>query len=109
MASKETKRDKALPIITYKNLGKGRPSHKKRARTPFGIWTQGNTNTPGRIVIDPRQTEYEMMDTIIHECLHETQPEITEDGIVRISKLISRVLWKEGYRQAARNKDLDNK
>ena len=109
MASSKTKKDKALPIITYKNLGSCRPAHKKGARTPFGIWNKGKPGEPGRIVIDPRQTRYELMDTIIHECLHEAQPEITEDGIVRISKLISRVLWKEGYRQSDPKKDFDTK
>jgi hypothetical protein len=40
-----------------------------------------------------------MIDTLVHEILHEAQPEITEEGIERISNLISKTLWREGYRK----------
>lgn len=99
MASGNERKQPRLPKIVYEKLGSSRPSHKKGARTPFGIWKEGKGGLPGKIVVDPRQSDYEMMDTLVHEVLHEAQPEITEDGIVRVSRLISRVLWKEGYRK----------
>ena len=98
MDSKKTKISDGLPTVSYRNLGTGRPSHKKRSRTPFGIWKEGSAGEAGKIVIDPRQTPYEMLDTLIHESLHEAQPEITEEGICRISRLLSKILWREGCR-----------
>lgn len=98
MALKSDKSD-GLPEVVYKNLGSSRPSHEKGARTPFGLWTKGRAGSPGKITVDPRQSAYEMLDTLVHESLHEAQPEITEEGIVRISRLISKILWREGYRK----------
>ena len=106
MAQKKTKNND-LPTLVYRRLGVGRPSHKKGARTPFGIWTQGKDGLAGRIEIDPRQSPYEMLDTICHEVMHEAQPEITEDGIERISRLLSRVLWQEGYRRVENDQSED--
>ncbi len=87
--------NKELPKVIYVNLGKGRPKVGKNgmSRTPFGTWDKG------LIKIDPRQAPDEMLDTLIHEILHEAQPEITEEGIERISNLISDTLWREGYRK----------
>lgn len=93
------RKDDDLPEVLYQNLGSGRPSHKKNARTPFGLWKAGRAGKAGKIICDPRQSDYELLDTLIHESLHEAQPEITEEGIVRISRLISRILWREGYRK----------
>lgn len=98
MASKNERSD-GLPEVVYKRLGSSRPSHEKGARTPFGLWKAGRAGFPGKITVDPRQSPYELMDTLIHESLHEAQPEITEEGIVRVSRLISKILWKEGYRK----------
>lgn len=93
------KKDVSLPEVVYKNLGSSRPSHKKNSRTPFGLWKMGRKGKAGKILCDPRQSEYELLDTLIHETLHEAQPEITEEGIERISRLLSRLLWREGFRK----------
>jgi hypothetical protein len=83
-----------LPKVVYVKLGSSRPRYgNKPSRTPFGTWDKG------LIKIDPRQEPQEMLDTIVHEVLHEAQPEINEEGIERISNLISAVLWREGYRK----------
>jgi hypothetical protein len=83
-----------LPKVVYGKLGSSRPRNgNKPSRTPFGTWDKG------LIKIDPRQEPQEMLDTIVHEVLHEAQPEINEEGIERISNLISAVLWREGYRK----------
>lgn len=84
-----------LPKVVYVKLGSSRPKLQKngQSRTPFGEWSEG------MIKIDPRQEPFEMLDTIVHEILHEAQPEINEEGIERISNLISKVLWREGYRK----------
>jgi hypothetical protein len=84
-----------LPKVVYAKLGSSRPKLQKngKSKTPFGIWSDGI------IKVDPRQEPSEMLDTLVHEILHEAQPEITEEGIERISEMISAVLWREGYRK----------
>jgi hypothetical protein len=51
------------------------------------------------IEIDPRQSERERLDTVIHEVLHLCCPEWTEEQVVRVSKVLSAVLWKCRYRR----------
>lgn len=92
----EQEKENKLPVVVYQKLGKAIPSHKQDCRTPFGKWVEGD---PCRILIDPRQDRREMLDTIIHEVLHEALKETTEEGVVRISALVSEILWREGYRQ----------
>ena len=88
-------KDDELPKVVYTKLGSSRPKLRKcgTSKTPFGTWDKGC------IKIDPRQEPSEMIDTLVHEILHEAQPEITEEGIERISNLISKTLWREGYRK----------
>jgi hypothetical protein len=88
-------KDEELPKVVYTKLGSSRPKIRKcgTSKTPFGTWDKGC------IKIDPRQEPSEMMDTLVHEILHEAQPEITEEGIERIANLISDILWREGYRK----------
>lgn len=87
--------NKDLPKVVYVKLGSSRPRLQKngKSKTPFGTWDKG------LIKIDPRQEPSEMLDTLVHELLHEAQPEITEEGIERISEMVSAVLWREGYRK----------
>ena len=90
---RKRKSEGLLPKIVYIKLGRNKPTHKNGCKTPFGVWIDG------LIKVDPRQDAYEMLDTIIHEVLHEAQPEISEEGIERISNLLSATLWREGYRK----------
>ena len=40
-----------------------------------------------------------MLEVLIHELLHLTNPKDSEQTIIRKSVLITKVLWKEGYRK----------
>lgn len=51
------------------------------------------------IEIDPRQSEKDRIDTVIHELLHLAKPHWSEEHIVRIATFLARALWKEGYRR----------
>ena len=84
-----------LPKVIYTNLGRSRPKLEKNglSKTSFGTWDKGV------LKIDPRQEPKEMLDTIVHEILHEGLPELNEEGVERVSNLISEVLWREGYRK----------
>jgi hypothetical protein len=54
------------------------------------------------IEIDPRQSEKERIDTLIHELLHLAKPEYEEEEIIRISRIVSAHVWKCGYRRIHR-------
>ena len=53
------------------------------------------------IEIDPRQTERDRLDTIIHEAIHaipETK-NFDEDWTVKVAARLSKLLWQQNYRR----------
>jgi hypothetical protein len=87
------------PKIIYKKLGKKRPS-KRDSKSTFGEW-RGNLNFKpmgGTIYIDPRQAEEELLDTTIHELLHDCMPYLEEFAVEVYGSHISDALWKQGWR-----------
>jgi hypothetical protein len=50
------------------------------------------------IEIDPRQIEKEYLGTCIHEAIHFTWPQFTEE-VLRAEKKMSDILWRLGYRR----------
>lgn len=89
----------AKPRIIYKRLGRKPPSHK-RGGTHFGEW-QGNLNfrpAGGTIILDPRQPEEELLDTAVHELLHDAAPYLEEYAVEVYGNHISDALWKMGWR-----------
>jgi len=53
------------------------------------------------IEIDPRQSNKEYMDTLIHESLHIMFPDWTENKVMKTSNKLANILWDENYRKAA--------
>ena len=69
------------------------------------VYGKANINT-GTGRVDPRQSEEEKLDTIVHELLHiilgvqtETGVAVIEYDIPKFSKTISDELWLKGYRK----------
>jgi hypothetical protein len=86
--------------IIYKKLGRKPPSHARPKKTPFGEW-KGDINfrpAGGTIYIDPRQDEEEMLDTTVHELLHDAAPYLEEYAVEVYGTPISDALWKMGWR-----------
>jgi hypothetical protein len=54
------------------------------------------------IVIAPKQTPYETLDTFIHEGLHHILPDASEKDIHKYSRDLSKLLWSAGYRRLPR-------
>lgn len=52
-----------------------------------------------RIVIDPRQRQRQMLNTFVHELLHQIAPEWCESKISRAACSMTRVLWENNYRR----------
>ena len=83
------------PHFTFRELGKVKPSHAPSCKTPFGYCWKGT----GDIHIDPRQPEHEMIDTIVHELLHDSAVFLDEPAVEAISTRIASAMWRLGYRR----------
>lgn len=51
------------------------------------------------VEIDPRQSEYERLDTLVHELFHISFPNASEEEVVAMSRWFSRILWRQAYRR----------
>lgn len=51
------------------------------------------------IEIDPRLTAKEYLYVLTHELTHMSMPEATEDTVIKISKIISKGIWQQGFRR----------
>lgn len=75
----------------------------RRKGKTVGFWNapkeEPGQPPPGRIELDTRETPPEQLDTLVHELLHETFRDTTEEKVADSATLIARVLWREGYRK----------
>lgn len=51
------------------------------------------------ILIDPRQDSRERMDSLQHEMLHALFPSLSEKRVIECARLMTGVLWDDGYRR----------
>ena len=78
----------------------GRPKRIKLVLRKLGRESAvGLSYGNGLIEIDPRQTPQDLMDTIIHECLHECFDSMSEEDVENAATTIMRVLWRQNYRK----------
>lgn len=75
---------------------------EKRLRQPRGNKLYG-TYQDGQIHIDPRQDEYQRLDTLLHELIHHAEShtafEMHEETVEMFAGMFAQVLWREGYRR----------
>ena len=58
-------------------------------------------NAEGRLIrIGAWQGEQDTLDTVIHEALHCSRPELDEQAVDSTARDISRLLWRLGYRRS---------
>ena len=57
-----------------------------------------------KVEIDPRQDNFEYLDTLIHEMLHCFLPELAEMHIQKMSTCIAKQIWHKRYRRLPKNK-----
>jgi hypothetical protein len=72
--------------IIYKKLGRER------------LWGEANLDD-NSIVLDSRLKGRKALEILIHEYSHCILPSLNEDEIVRISTILTKVLWSENYRR----------
>jgi hypothetical protein len=59
----------------------------------------GTCSSDGEIEIDPRQKPKQYMDTLVHELLHWISPKMSERQVRAAARLMTRELWKAGFRR----------
>jgi hypothetical protein len=64
----------------------------------------GDMQDPGKaqgrlIRVGTWQGEHDTLDTIIHEALHCSRPELDESAVDATARDLSRLLWRLGYRR----------
>ena len=83
-----------------------RPSNRKKInivetklgnRQALGLWEEVNVNT-SLISIDERLKGFQRLLIVLHEALHETCRDWTEEKVVAVSEFLARVLWECDYR-----------
>lgn len=81
-----------IPSITYKKL-------PKRIN---GYWyppKKQSVHHPGRIEIQRNLDSQTLLETLIHELLHEYFPDITEEKVTSSAVCIAYALWDHNFRE----------
>lgn len=66
----------------------------------------GIADSDGTIYIDPRLRGRKLFEIYIHETLHCLYPEAEEEEIVKNSVILTKILWRMGYRKVDNSKHL---
>lgn len=66
----------------------------------------GIAESDGIIYIDPRLKGRKEMEILIHECLHLLYMEASEEEIIQKSVILTKLLWRMGYRKVDNSKHL---
>jgi hypothetical protein len=66
----------------------------------FGSMQDGGTADSRIIRIGTWQGEQDTLDTVIHEALHCSRPELDEQAVDATARDLSRLLWRLGYRRS---------
>ena len=65
----------------------------------------GQAHLGDRVIeIDPRLQGRKLMEILIHESMHILNPSFSETEIIKQSKKITQVLWKENFRRVETEK-----
>jgi hypothetical protein len=70
------------------------PNLRNAGEVDFGM------NLESRIIrVRLGQSAENMLDTIVHEALHASRPELDEDAVTKTANDVSRLLYRLGYRR----------
>jgi hypothetical protein len=66
----------------------------------------GIAESDGIIYIDPRLRGRKELEILIHETYHLLEPEASEQEVIEKSVILTKLLWKMGYRKVDNSKHL---
>ena len=76
--------------------------HKKLGREQ----AHGIAESDGVIYIDPRLKGRKLLEIYVHETFHLLYPDASEEEVIEKSVVLTKLLWKLGYRQVDNSKHL---
>ncbi len=82
------------PTVKYRKLGR-----EKAYGLAWGHMEGKKWIPVGKIEIDPRQSEKELLDTITHEALHTELPDLSEESVMRVAGVIADLIYKAKFRK----------
>jgi len=59
----------------------------------------GLSDSKGLIELDERLRESDRLTVLLHEGIHVADPELTEEQVCRLGKVLGPLLWSQGYRR----------
>jgi len=59
----------------------------------------GLSDSKGLIELDERLSEADRVTVLLHEGIHLADPELTEEQVCRLGKVLGPLLWSQGYRR----------
>lgn len=59
----------------------------------------GTSDATGLIELDERLSEADRLTVLVHEGIHVADPELTEEQVCRLGKVLGPLLWSQGYRR----------
>ena len=81
-----------IPSISYKKLPRG----------VYGFWiapAKKDIHYPGRIEIARGLPSKLLLETLIHELLHEYFPDVIEEKVTTVARCLGTVLWAHKFRE----------
>lgn len=66
----------------------------------------GIAESDGVIYIDPRLKGRKLLEIYIHEVMHLLYPEASEEEVIEKSVILTKLLWRLGYRMVDNSKHL---
>ena len=86
---------KVAKQVQFAKVGRVRVIHRKLGRERAWGMAETADNT---IWLDTRLRGKRRLEVTVHELMHLLYPNETEENVEHSGKLISRILWREGWR-----------
>lgn len=75
--------------------GKLRVTESRRMSDLYGYCDPAT----GKIVLRAGMSQFDRLGTLVHEGMHCALPTTTEEEVDRISRILTALLWQQGYRR----------
>ena len=82
--------------VQFVKIGRVKLIHKKLGREQ--AWGLADVYT-NKIWLDPRLRGKRRLEITVHELMHLLYPRECEENVEHAGKVISRILWREGWRK----------
>jgi hypothetical protein len=79
--------------------------HQQKLAETQGIWGYAEQEE-FNIVLEKIQPPREYLNTLIHEMIHCILPDLSEKSVIKMSNIMSDIIWKQRFRRVPKNQSL---